>query len=269
VTSGKQTKRRVQAPKARQPARPERRASRKVIIAAAAVLVLAAIGIGLGVAFTGGSGSSIGTVPLRGSLTGKLALPEAAVVHTLLKGIPQRGNGLGKTTAPVTMVEYIDLQCPFCDAFELKVFPDLVSRYVRPGTLRIQQIPLGFIGPDSQRGRLAAIAAAKQNRMFDFSEILYANQGTENTGWLNDKMVTRAAASIPGLAVRRLLAVRKLPATARIANSFDQSANTVGVSRTPTILVGKTGGAPLQVTLKSPTDEASVAAAIDRVLNSG
>jgi protein-disulfide isomerase len=234
-----------------------------VIVAAAAVLVVAALGIGLGVTLAGGSGSSIGSVPARGSLSGKLALPDAAVVHKLFKGIPQHGNGLGQTTAPVTMIEYIDLQCPFCDAFSLKVLPDLVSRYVRPGVLRIEAIPLGFIGPDSERGRLAAIAAAKQNRMFDFMELLYANQGTENTGWLNDTMVTRAAASVPGLAVPKLLAVRKLATTSRIANSFDQSAQTVGVRRTPTILVGKTGRSPKQVVLSSPTDEASVAAAIN------
>ena len=262
MTSGKQTKRRVQAPKPRQQARPERRASRKVIVAAAAVLVVVALGIGLGVALTGGSGSSTGVTPARGSLTGKQVLPDAKVVHQLFAGVPQHGNALGASTAPVTMVEYIDLQCPYCDQFELNVLPSLVSGYVRPGQVKIEAIPLAFIGPDSQRGRLAAIAAAKQNHMFDFMEMLYANQKTENTGWLSDTMVTRAAASVPALAVRKLLADRKLANTSRIAASFDQSANTVGVTRTPTILVGKTGQAPKQVTLTSPTDEASVAAAI-------
>ena len=252
----------MQAPKPRQPARRERRASRKVIVVAAAVLVAAALGIGIGVALAGGSGSSIGTVPARGSLTGRLTLPNAAIVHRLFNGIPQRGNALGHASAPVTMVEYIDLQCPYCDEFELGVLPDLVSRYVRPGVLKIEAIPIAFIGPDSQRGRLAAIAAAKQNHMFDFMELLYANQKTENTGWLNDSTVARAAASIPGLDVPTLLAERKTASTAGVAKAFDHSADAAAVRKTPTLLVGKTGQPPTQVKLRSPTDEASVVAAI-------
>ena len=136
------------------------------------MIVVAGLGIGLGVALAGGSGSSLGTLPATGSLTGKLTLPNATTVHRLFKGIPQQGNALGKASAPVTMVEYVDLQCPYCDQFELGVLPDLVSRYVRPGLLKIEAIPIAFIGPDSQRGRLAAIAAAGQSHMFDFMEIL-------------------------------------------------------------------------------------------------
>lgn len=264
MSSGKQSKRRraqVQAPQPRQQLR-RRQASPRVLLAALIVIVVAGLGVGLGVALAGGSGSSLGKVPATGSLTGKLTLPNAAIVHRLFNGVPQRGNALGKASAPVTMVEYIDLQCPYCDQFELNVLPDLVSRYVKAGAVKIEAIPIAFIGPDSQRGRLAAIAAAKQNHMFDFMEVLYANQKTENTGWLSDSMVTRAAASIPGLDVPKLLADHKTADTATVAKSFDQSAKTAQVRETPTILVGKTGQSPKQVALRSPTDEASVIAAI-------
>ncbi len=261
------SQRRVQAPKARQAARPERRANRKVLIAVAAIFVLAALGIGLGVALAGGD-SGLKNVPARGSLSNKLTLPQASQVHTLLAGIPQRGNVLGSKSAPVTMIEYVDLQCPFCDQFELTVFPDLVSQYVKDGTLKIEAVPLAFIGPDSERGRLAAIAAAKQNRLFDFMEILYANQGRENTGWLTNDEVTKAAASVPGMDVQKLLEDSKLSSTSKLAKSFDQSALVAHVRQTPTIYVGPTGKASTQVTLKNATDKAAIVAAIDRVLNS-
>jgi protein-disulfide isomerase len=259
--------RRVQAPKARQPDKRERRANRKVLIAVAVVVVLAALGIGLGVALAGGD-SGLKNVPARGSLSNKLTLPQASQVHTLLKGVPQRGNVLGSKSAPVTMIEYVDLQCPFCDQFELTVFPDLVSQYVKDGTLKIEAVPLAFIGPDSQRGRLAAIAAAKQNRLFDFMEVLYANQGTENTGWLTNDEVTKAAASVPGMDVQKLLEDSKLSTTSKLAKSFDQSAVVAHVRQTPTIYVGPTGKSLSQVTMKNASDKAAIVAAINRVLNS-
>ncbi len=266
--TSRKSQRRVQAPKARPGARPERRANRRVLIAVGAVVVLAALGIGLGVALAGGS-SSLKNVPVTGSLTNKLTLPQAAQVHKLLAGVPQKGNVLGKANAPATLIEYIDLQCPFCDQFELTVFPDLVTQYVQDGTLKIEAVPLAFIGPDSQRGRLAAIAAAKQNKMFDFMEVLYANQGTENTGWLTNNEVTKAAASVPGLDVQKALAGAKLKSASDLAKSFDKSAIAARVSRTPTIYVGPTGKSLSQVTLKNASDKASVVAAINRVLNAG
>ena len=61
------------------------------------------------------------------------------------------------------------------------------------------------------RGRNATIAAGLQNKAFDFAEILYDNQRTENTGWLTSAMVAQAAASIPGLNVPQLLDATATP----------------------------------------------------------
>src|SRR5207249_10943529 len=131
-----------------------------------------------------------------------------------------KGNVLGSPRAPVTMIEYIDLQCPGCQAFETQVFPGLVPSYIRTGKLKIEARPIAFIGPDSQRGRLAALAAARQNRFFNYAQLLYFNQGVENTGWLDDGMVKAVAASIPGLAVPQLLAARDAASISSAARSF-------------------------------------------------
>ena len=48
------------------------------------------------------------------------------------------------------------------------------------------------------------IAACKQNRGFNFAQLLYFNQGPENGGWLDDAMVAAAATSIPGVNVAAL-----------------------------------------------------------------
>jgi protein-disulfide isomerase len=266
MTSGKQSKRlrrSVPAPPPRPgPPRP-RRASRKVLIAAAALLALAGTGIGLGVALTGGSSSS-NDLPATGSLAG--ALPNAAEVQRLFEGIPQNGNVLGSPGAPATMVEYVDLQCPYCQQFETQALPPLITRYVRTGKLKVEARPIAFIGPDSERGRAAAVAAAEQDRMFNFMALLYFGQGAENSGWLSEETVGSAAASIPGLDVRRLLRDRDSDTVRAREQKFDALAQSDHVRATPTILAGKSGRPLQEVTLASPTDATSLVAAIEQAL---
>ena len=232
-------------------------------------MLLVGIGVGLGVALAGNSSASPSAkLPARGSLANHATLPNAAEVQRLFAGIPQHGNVLGSASAPVTMAEYIDLQCPYCDQFELQVLPDLLTRYVRSGKVKIEARPLAFIGPDSKRGRAAAIAAGRQNKMFNYMELLYANQKTENTGWLNDTIVGRAAAIIPNLSVAQLLDDRNSSATNDAAARFDALAKADKVKGTPTILVGKSKGTLREVALNSPTDETAVATAINSALAS-
>jgi protein-disulfide isomerase len=146
--------------------------------------------------------------------------------------------------------------------------PALIGSYVRTGKVKIEARPIAFIGPDSQRGRAAAIAAGEQNKLFNFAQILYLNQGSENTGWLNDQMVTSAASSIPGLDVSRLLVGSNSDAVKARAAAFDRQAVADNVRATPTILVGKSGGTLRPVALTSPSDQQSVASAINAALRS-
>ena len=261
MTSGKKARKQRRTP-APPPVRSRgggRRASPKVLAAAAAVIAVAAVAAALAFALTGGSSSNPSTT------SSSSTLPDAASAVSLFKGIPQRGNVLGKANAPVTLVEYIDLQCPICRAFETEVMPTIVPRFVRNGKVQVIARPIAFIGPDAERGRLAALAAARQNRFFDFSQLLYDNQGTENTGWLDDNFVRAAFASLPGLNVAAAEKARTQTAIADEANRYDTQANADKVRGTPTILVGKTGGKLTEVV--SP-DVANLSGAIEAALRS-
>ena len=262
MPSGKQSKRRRAAAQAPPPPkRPaaRRQASPRVLIAAAAIVALIIVAVVLGVVLLGGSdnGSSSATVT---------KLPDATDVQQQFAGIPQHGDVLGKPSAPVTMVEYVDLQCPFCQQFETTVLPTLISRYVRKGKLRIEERLIGILGVDSLTGRDAALAAGLQNKLFNFAQLLYDNQGVENTGWLDDDMIKSAAASIPGLDASRLLGGRNSSAVGAQAKALDAQKAADGVNSTPSIFVGKSGTTPSPVTLTSPSDETPVAAAIDAAL---
>jgi len=269
MASGKQSKRRRRAAEVAPPpvrAKGQRRqASPRVLIAEAVLLAMIVVGLVLGLALSGtSSGSPARSAPRHGSLAN--ALPGATAVDQLLKGIPQHGNVLGSPTAPATLVEYVDLQCPYCQQFETQAMPTLIKHYVSTGKAKIELRPIAFIGPDSQRGRSAAIAAGRQNRMFNFAELLYLNQRGENTGWLNDATITATAASIPGLDVPSLLEQRNSASTGSQAGAFDRLATSDQVTSTPTILVGKSGHALRRVTLASPGDARSVASALDTAL---
>ena len=264
MPSGKASRQRrqtVSPPPVRSKGAPRgRQASPRVLIGAAAVVVIAAIGIGIAVATSGGSSSSLANLPTVGSLTN--ALPGAAAVNALFEGIPQSGTTLGRSSAPVTMEEFIDPQCPYCQQFETVVLPSLVKDYVRSGHLKIEMQPWAFIGPDSVTGQAAELAAARQNKVFDFAEVLYDNQREENTGWLTTSMVAAVARSVPGLLVHELLTERNSGAVKAAQKQVDDLAIVRKVTGTPTLFVGKTGTQGTEVQMESSTDAAAVVAAI-------
>ncbi len=215
-----------------------RQADPKVLAIVGGVVVLAAIGIVLAVTLGGGSKNKAAGLPTVGTLTN--SLPGATDVNTMFKGIPQAGLTLGYASAPVTMVEYIDLQCPFCQQFETQVFPNILKNYIRTKKVKVVARLLDFIGPDSGRGRNAMIAVGAQNRAFDFAELLYYDAlGLASTGAVKSQ-----------------------------AKGFDKAAVADKVTGTPTLFVGKSGTKGKQVPLTGPTDEKSLVTALDNALNS-
>jgi protein-disulfide isomerase len=150
--------------------------------------------------------------------------------------------------------------------FETRVLPDVVRRYVRTGKVKIVLRMWAFIGPDSSRGQSAVLAAARQNRAFNYLELVFDQQGAENSGWLTDGLVTSIAASIPTLRVHRLLDERNSPGIKAEATAVDEVARGSGVTSTPTFIVGRTGRAGAKVALNGPTDEHGLIQAIEAAL---
>lgn len=269
MPSGKASKQRRRATQAPPPIRAKgalgrRQASPRVLIGAGAVVTAIVVAVVLVVVLTGRSSSSLKNVPAVGSLTA--ALPGAGDVEALFKGVPQHGTTLGSAKAPVTMTEFIDLQCPYCQQFETQLFPDIVRSYVRSGKLRVVMRPWAFIGPDSTRGQAAVLAAGALDKSFNLAGLLYDNQGVENTGWLDQSMVANAAASIPGLHVRTLLGALDSATVKAQAQGVDADAETDNIDQTPTIFVGKSGTHGDEVQLASPTDKQALVNAIESAL---
>ncbi len=189
-----------------------------------------------------------------------------ADVEALLEGIPQAGAVIGEDDAPVTLVEYADLQCPFCAQWSQQTFPELVSDYVRDGRLRIEFRGVTFIGPESEDALRAALAAGEQGKFWNVADLVYTNQGPENGGWVTDDFLRAVGAAVPGLDVDRMMEDRSSTAVTASIDKTSVEAQSSGVTGTPTFLLGETGGDlnRLEVSSLAPDE---FHAAIDDLLN--
>ena len=182
-----------------------------------------------------------------------------AAAHELFAGIPQHGLTVGSPSAPLTIEEYADIQCPYCGRFAANVLPVLVREYVRTGKAKLVFRPLTFVGDDSvQAGRLVT-AAARQNALWQLVDVLYANQGEENTGWVSPHLLD-AAGLAAGLDVQRANAFAASDEAAAQLQAVNARAQSLGVRSTPTLVLIRSGRAP-QV-LNDVADPTTVLAAL-------
>ncbi|MCE7937499.1 hypothetical protein DCC79_00890 [bacterium] len=70
----------------------------------------------------------------------------------------------GEVEAPVTLVEFSDYQCPFCQRHTTTVYPEIVARYVKTGQVRyvFKDFPLDTIHPEAIQAAEAARCARDQ-----------------------------------------------------------------------------------------------------------
>jgi protein-disulfide isomerase len=177
------------------------------------------------------------------------AVPGAADVNALLRGIPQQGPWLGKKTAPIVLVEYVDLQCPYCAVFSRQTLPPIVRSYVRTGKVRLLFRGLSFVGPDSATALRWTYGAAAQNRLWNVLELLFVNQGRENEGWVTQSLLNAVARSVPGLDLAKLR--KDAPRTGLEIASAASAAEAAKVPGTPYLQVGRSPATLRPLRLKS------------------
>jgi protein-disulfide isomerase len=87
------------------------------------------------------------------------------------------GFSLGKSEAPLTMIEFTDLQCPFCGQYHATVFNQIRNDYVETGKLRYisRDFPLEAIHPLAVRGARAARCAAAEGKFWEMRHAILAN----------------------------------------------------------------------------------------------
>ena len=84
---------------------------------------------------------------------------------------------LGAVDAPVTIIEFTDLQCPYCARFVRTTWPQLRTRYIDTGKVRFasRDFPLPF-HPFALPAAIAARCAEQQGKYWEFREALFQRQ---------------------------------------------------------------------------------------------
>ena len=235
--------------------RPRSRARLYVAAIASATLAASALVIASQLSGAGTREAASATAQLTGTT-------DSAAVFS---GIPQRRAVLGSPQAPVTLVEYADLQCPYCGEFSRNALPSLVAEYVRTGKVKLVFRGLAFVGPESEPALRGALAAGHQNRLWNFVHLLYENQGVENSGWITDGFIHSVAGSIPGVDVTRLTTDTLSTSVTEEIAAAQRLATSDGVNSTPSFRVGRTGGTLTALDVHS-LDPAAFRPTLDQLL---
>jgi protein-disulfide isomerase len=81
--------------------------------------------------------------------------------------------GIGAVDAPVVLVEWTDMRCPFCAVFTRDTLPALMREYIDTGKVRLEVHDVSYFGEQSETAAVAARAAGVQGRYFDFLTAVY------------------------------------------------------------------------------------------------
>jgi protein-disulfide isomerase len=183
------------------------------------------------------------------------ALLAAAVVATPLAAQqgdpPLAGRSKGVASAPVTVYEMSDFQCPYCRRFALETFPTIEREYIGSGKVRwvFVNYPLTSIHPNAVAAAEVALCASRQGAFWPVHDLLYTHQDT----WAPLKEPGPFLATLAdsaGISRKALLACLASPGTEQEIRSEAEGSERAGAASTPSFYIEgglMTGAHPIAV----------------------
>lgn len=219
----------------------KRRGSRWPWVVGLVALVIAGVITVLVVGVVGSSDDDATTTGGQGP-----AVAGVEETTALLDGIPQDGFSIGDPKAPVTLLEYVDLQCPFCKHHQLEAQPTLIKELVRTRQAQISFVPLAFLGQQSVEARNVFFRFILRNQGWEFANLFYWNQGEENSGYVTPEFLRALVAGIDGStpADASTSPDPRATALARSADALGRAVLTKHEAGTPGFAVGPSGAPP-------------------------
>jgi protein-disulfide isomerase len=146
------------------------------------------------------------------------------------KGAPMLGN----VNAPLTIVEFTDYQCPFCQRFHSATYSELKKNFIDTGKARFfsRDLPLDF-HPNAMQAAMAARCAADQGQFWKMREIMAANP---------DKLDLKNLLADAGDLKLDVNVFRKCVESSKYKNEIQtdvMDAMRIGADGTPAFVIGK------------------------------
>ena len=116
--------------------------------------------------------------------------PAKITISTFLEnGSPVLGN----PNAPITLVEFGDYQCFYCNQFFHRTKSAIFTNFVDTGKVKVIFKDYTIIGPDSITAAHAAHCADEQGAFWKYHDTLYNNWDGENNGWASSENLLQFA----------------------------------------------------------------------------
>ncbi len=146
-------------------------------------------------------------------------------------------NVLGREDAPVTIIEFTDLQCPYCARFATETFPELRRNYIDTGKARFasRDLPLPF-HEFAIPAAVACRCAGEQGRFWEFRHALFAEQSRLGTAPY-EELARRF-----GLDLGRFSECRRDGRQEALVRADARLARSQGIASTPTFVIGRVVG---------------------------
>ena len=162
---------------------------------------------------------------------GQTAAPAAEVPSEPVEVDVAGRPSWGPLDAPVTVVEFLDYQCPFCERHFREVYPELRDRY--EGRIRyvVRNFPLPAVHPLAMDAAIAAECAGAQGKYFEYHDVLFENQAR-----LGDRLFTSLAQDLD-LDMEEFNTCLEDPEIAEAIDKDAADARSYGVTGTPTFFI--------------------------------
>lgn len=152
---------------------------------------------------------------------------------------------IGQDNATVTVVEFGDYRCPFCQRFEQNTFSQIRENYIETGQVKFYFVNYAFLdsglpGDTSETASVASECVYDQdaNQWYDFHHAIYENQGPEDEDWATeDALMEIARDSTEGLDYNQLEQCISNKETLSEVRQDTQMGRQNRVGGTPTIFV--------------------------------
>jgi protein-disulfide isomerase len=143
---------------------------------------------------------------------------------------------LGRADAPVTIVEFSDYECPFCQRFFSTTLPALKKEYIETGKVRyvFRDYPIDQLHPQARKAAEAAHCAGEQGKYWDMHDVLFQNAKALGLPQLTEHA---RAIGLDGPAFDACLSSGRH--AARVERGVTDAA-AAGVQGTPGFVIGKT-----------------------------